>query len=192
MWTTLQIILIALGLLLAFAGNELSIPVLFYAGIGCLGLAMMVIGWEGIVTRRMVLRRRRSSYRATYTGVPAIFQGVQFNFIGLFLIAVASMMYFNNGREIFLQMVRRPGLMLVLLGGLCLLQAASNFAGAWQMKQGPQGVFTSALIAASMLPVLIMVVLGLALGALGVFEAVAPARFDAIGGGLLEQLYGAR
>lgn len=192
MWSTIQIVFIALGLLLVFGGNELSIPILIYAGIGCLGLAMMVIGWEGIVTRRMVLRRRRGSYRATYTGVPAIFQGVQFNFIGLFLLAVALMMYFNNGREIFLQMVRRPGLMLVLLGGLCLLQAAINFAGAWQMRQGSQGVFTSALIAVSMLPVLILVMIGLALGTLGLFETVAPVRFDEMGGALLEQLYSVR
>ncbi|HSL31229.1 MAG TPA: hypothetical protein VK900_18650 [Anaerolineales bacterium] len=188
----LQIILIALGLLLAYIGNELSTPVLFYAGIACLGLAIMVMGWEGIITRRMVLRRRRGSYRATYTGVPAIFQGVQFNFIGLFLIAVAAMMYFNNGREIFLQMIRRPGLVLVLLGGLCLLQAAINFAGAWQMRQGSQGFSTSALIVVSMLPVLILVVVGLGLGAVGVFETVAPASFDEMGGALLEQLYGAR
>lgn len=192
MWSIIQIAFVALGLLLVFGGNELSMPILIYAGMGCLGLAMMVIGWEGIITRRIVLRRRRGSYRATYTGVPAIFQGVQFNFLGLFLIGAALMMYFNNGREIFLQMVRRPGLMLVLLGGLALLQAAINFAGVWRMRQGSQGFFTSALVAAGMLPVLILAVIGLALGVLGVYETVAPARFDEMGGALFEQLYGAR
>ena len=44
MWATVQIILIALGLLLAYTGNEISIPVRFYAGIGCLGLALGALG----------------------------------------------------------------------------------------------------------------------------------------------------
>lgn len=192
MWTTLQIILIALGLLLAYTGNEISIPVLFYAGIGCLGLAMIAAGWEAILTKQLGLYRRRHWGRTTYGGVAAVFHGVQLNFTGLFIIVIAFMMHFDNGRDIFLHLVRRPGLMLVLLGGLCLLQAGITFLSTRAMMQSSRGFFTSAMMAAGLLPGLILVVVGLALGALGLFETLAPASFDEMGGALLEQLYGPR
>ena len=191
MWTTLQIVLIALGLLLAYLGNQFSMPILFSAGVGCLGLAMMVSGWEAILTRHMVLRRRRGA-RRTYTGIAAIFQGIQFNFIGLFLIALAFIMYFDNGQGISQQMARRPGLLLVLLGGLCLLQAGITLSGSREMSQGSQGLVMINLVVARLLPGLILVVIGLGLGASGLFETLAPARFDEMGGALLEQLYSAR
>lgn len=108
MWTTFQVIFGFLALLFVFVGNKFSIPILFSAGVACLGLTSMAIGWEAIITRRIVLGWRRHSGRQLYTGISAIFQGVQFNFFGLFLIVVAFLMYFNNGREVFLQMVRRP------------------------------------------------------------------------------------
>ncbi len=135
MWATLQLVFVLLGIVLAFVGNQMAQPMFLHAGIGCFGLAMMATGWQGILTQHMVMRRRRS-YRRTFTGVPAIFQGIQFNILGLFLIVLAFMMYFNNGEEISRQIARRPGLLLVLLGGLCLLQAAITLWGAQETRQG--------------------------------------------------------
>jgi hypothetical protein len=112
-----------LGLLLVFGGDRLSLPVLTHAGIACLGLAMIATGWQAILTQRLVVRGRGGRYAEAYSGVPAIFQGIQFNFLGLFLIGVALVTYFSNWQEVFQQMVRRPGLPLVLLGGLAVLQA---------------------------------------------------------------------
>lgn len=194
MWSTFQIvqtIFLALGLLLAFGANQFSIPILLYAGVGCFGLAAMVIGWEAILTRHMVLHRRRGRYRETYTGIPAIFQGVQFNFIGLFLIGIAFMMYFNNGREIFLQIVRRPGLFLVLLGGLSLLQAII-FWESREPEESSRRMRILVFVFARLYPALIWLVMGLVLSALGVIDALAPVRFDEMGGGFLEELYGLR
>jgi hypothetical protein len=195
MWRTFQIlqtILIALGLLLAFGSNQFSIPILLYAGVGCFGLAMIMMGWQAILTQHMVLHRRRGRYRQTYTGAPAIFQGVQFNFLGLFLIGIAFMMYFNNGQEIFLQIVRRPGLFLVLLGGLSLLQSILMFWGSQGPGQESRGIMILVFVFSRLYPGLIWLVMGLVLSALGLIDALAPARFDEMGGRFLEELYGLR
>ena len=192
MLKTIEIILIVLGLLLAFIGYQFSIPVLLHAGIGCFGLAMMVIGWQAILTRHMIRRGRRRGPRQTYTGVAAIFQGIQFNFVGLFLIGMAFMMYFNNSQEIALQITRRPGLPLVVLGGICLMQAMITFSGPEEYKRGSEGLVVMNLLIARLLPGLILVILGVGFSLLGLFEAVAPERFDELGGRLLESVYGVR
>ena len=191
MWSTLQIIFIALGLLLAYIGMQSSIPILLHAGVGCLGLGMMATGWEAIITRHLVLRRRHGS-RQTYMGIPAILQGIQFNFIGLFLIGLAFTMQFDNAEQILLQLVRRPGLPLVLLGGLCLLQAMILFSGSQQAREGSGGIAMVSLLFSRLLPGVVLVVVGVGLGALGLFDTLAPARFDEMGGALLEAVYGVR
>jgi hypothetical protein len=193
MWTRIQIALGLLGLLLAFGGDRLSIPLLFYTGVACFGMTSMAIGWEAIVTQQIVGGRRRSGNRGTYTGVPAIFQGVQFNLIGLFLIIVAVMIYTNtDGRAVFLQMVRRPGVPLIFLGGLCLMQAVITLSGSLEMKHGPRWEVILNLLAARMLPGTILIVMGLGAMGLGLFEILAPNTFDEKGGGFLEMLYGLR
>ena len=192
MWTTIQIILGLLGLLLALGGDRLSIPILTYAGIVFFGLSAMALGWEAIITQHIVLGRRRRGNRETYTGAAAIFQGVQFNLLGLFLIGIAFLMYFNNGREVFLQMVRRPGLALVVFGGICLMQSGIALAGAREWKEGPGWTVKMNLIVSRLLPGLILLGIGLGATGLGLFEAVAPSTFDEMGGGFLEVLYGLR
>jgi hypothetical protein len=191
-WKTIEIIFIVLGLLFAFVGYQFSIPFLLHAGIGCFGLAMIAMGWQAILTRHMVLRGRRRGPRQTYTGVAAIFQGIQFNFLGLFLIGIALMMYFNNDQQIALQIARRPGLALVVFGGICLMQAMITFSGSEESRRGSQGLVVMNLLVARLLPGLILVVVGVALSLLGLFEAVAPERFDELGGRLLEEVYGVR
>ena len=90
-------------------------PLLTYGGIVCFGFFAMTVGCEAIIKQEIVVGSRRRGTRQTYTGIPAILQGIQFNLIGFFLIAVTVMVYFNNGREIFLQFVRRPGMPLAAI-----------------------------------------------------------------------------
>ena len=193
MWTTIQIILGLLGVLLALGGDRLSIPILTYAGIACLGLAAIAIGWEAILTRRIVLGRRRHGDVQTYSGLPAILQGVQFNLIGLFLIVIAFIVYSNaDGRAVVLQMVRRPGLPLVIFGALCLMQAGISIPGPHEMRQGPRWIVVMNLLVSRLLPGLILLGIGFGAMGLGLFEIVAPRGFDEMGGGFLEVLYGLR
>jgi hypothetical protein len=192
MWTTIEFTLMGLGLLLVFGGDQLSLPVLIHAGIACLGLAMLATGWQAILTRRLVLRGRGGRYPEAYSGLPAIFQGIQFNFLGLFLIGLALLTYFNNWQEVFQQMVRRPGLPLVLLGGLALLQTIIMFLGRGGAGERSQGLVILELLVGRLFPGFIWLVLGVGLMMLGLFDAVAPVKFDEMGGRFLEELYGLR
>jgi hypothetical protein len=193
MWTTIQIILGLLGILLVFGGDRLSIPFLGYAGIACLGLTSWAIGWEAIITRHMVIGIRRHGNVQTYTGLPAILQGIQFNLLGLFLIVVSITLYTNlNGRELVLQMARHPGLPLILFGALCLMQAVITLIGFHELQAGPRWIVIMNLLISRLLPGIILVVIGLGMIGLGLFEIAAPETFDQMGGGFLEALYGLR
>src|SRR6266540_1750986 len=193
MWTTIQIILGLLGILLMLGGEKLSIPFFSYAGLACLGLTSMAIGWEAIITRHIVFGRRRHGDVQTYTNLPAILQGVQFNLLGLFLIVVSIMIYRNiNGRELVLQMARHPGLPLILFGALCLMQAVITLIGFYELQEGPRWIVIMNLLVSRLLPGIILIVIGLGMTGLGLFESHAPKLFDEMDGGFLEVLYGLR
>jgi hypothetical protein len=191
MWTTIQIILGVFSLLLVFVGDRLSIPFLSYAGMACLGLTSMAIGWEAIITRHIVIGRRRHGNIQTYTDLPAILQGVQFNLLGLFLIVISIMIYKNfSGREFVLQMARHPGFPLIVFGVLCLMQSAITLIGPHELQEGQRWVVIMNLLVSRLLPGLILVVIGVGMTGAGLFEIVAPEAFDKMGGGFLEVLYG--
>jgi len=191
MWTTIQIVLAVLSLLLVFVGDKFSIPFLGDAGIACLGLTSIVIGWEAIITRRIVIGRRRHGSRQTYSALPAILQGVQFNLLGLFLVVVSIVIYKNiNGREFVLQMARHPGLPLILFGTLCLMQSVITLIGPHELQDGPRWIVIMNLLISRLLPGIILVVIGVGMTGLGIFEILAPEAFDRMGGGFLETLYG--
>lgn len=197
MWTTLQIVFGILGILLAWGGDKLSLPILTYAGIACFGLAASALGWEAIFTQQIQLGSRRRGNRQTYTGIAAVLHGIQFNLIGLFLIGISLVMYLDeqdqiSGRGIFLQFVRRPGIPLVLFGMLLLMQAVIILIGSHQLRQGPRWVVIMNLLVSRLLPGVILVVLGLGAMWLGTVEIMAPEAFDERGGGFLEVLYGLR
>lgn len=195
MFRTVQIVFIVLGILCALGSDRLPIPNLIHAGVACFGVAAMAIGWEAILTRHFVLGSRYRGTRETYTGLPAVLQGIQFNLIGLVFIGLSVFSYLNFegfGRELFLHFVRRPGLPLMLIGALLLLQALVMFLGYREINQGPGFMVTLNLLFSRMLPGIILVVIGLGALGLGLFESVAPNAFDEMGGGLLETLYGLR
>lgn len=191
MWTTIQIILGVFSLLLVFVGDRLSIPFLSYAGMACLGLTSMAIGWEAIITRHIVIGRRRHGNIQTYTDLPAILQGVQFNLLGLFLIVISIMIYKNfSGREFVLQMARHPGFPLIVFGMLCLMQSAITLIGPHELQEGQRWIVIMNLLVSRLLPGLMLVVIGVGMTGVGLFEIVAPEAFDKMGGGFLEVLYG--
>jgi hypothetical protein len=185
---TAQIVFIILAILLVLASNWLSMPFLLHAGMGSFGFAGLAIGSEAILTQRISLKRRRGT-RRTYTGTAAVLQGVQFNIIGLVLIGLALALQFNiNGRGLFLQIVRRPGLALVAFGLLLVAQSVITLIGAREH----QGESVAGQLVLRFLPGLILLLMGFAVTGLGLFEVVTPNAFDNMGGGLLEMLYGIR
>ncbi len=193
MWLKLQMGLLLLAFGLLFAGDKLSFPLLFYTGLACFGMVALAIGWEAIMIKQIVVGRPRRNNRGTYTGLAAVFQGVQFNVFGLFLIVVAAMTYMRaNSREMFLQFVRRPGLPLIVLGILVLMQAVITLVGSLEQQERSRRDVIFTLLLSRLLPGLVLVVVGLGMTGLGLFEIAAPNAFDALGGGMLETLFGLR
>lgn len=189
---TIPLILIVLGLLLAFGGSQLDMPLLLNAGLSCLGLAMIAMGWDAILTQHIVIGSRRRGSRRTYKGLAAILQGVQFNIIGLCMIGVAFLMFTNTSPESFgTQIARRPGFALIALGIVFLIQAAVLFIGHEVSDRSSFG-YALDLVAARLLPGLILFALGAGAIWLGLFEITAPGAFDEMGGRILENFYGTR
>jgi len=190
MLKTIEMVFLLLGLVLVFVGGKFSMPFLLDAGIACLGLASIAIGWDAIFTRRLTVGSRRHGNRYVYTGLAAVLQGIELNILGLFLIIIALILYVNvNPRVIGEQIARRPGFLMVVLGIIVLIQAAVVFIG---YKSGGQWNVFVDLILLRLILGTILVVIGVGLLGLGMFEIVAPNAFDAMGGALLESLYGLR
>jgi len=189
-WTIAQVTVFLLGIALAFAGDKLSIPILLYGGISLFGVTAILIGMEAALTRRIVLGRRR--YSETYVGIAAFAQGIQFMFMGAFLISVSFWAYLNEGRDIFLQLVRRPWPVLLIVGFYCLMQSVVAFSGYEEEKQGTRWVVTLNLLTSRLLPGVILVVIGLGLTGLSLLDLTMPSVFDNLGGGFLEVLYGVK
>ena len=187
-WTIVQVSVFVIGFLFAFAGDKLSMPALMYGGITLFGVAAFLIGMEAAIMQRIVLGHRR--YNETYVGFAAYAQGMQFMMIGIFFIGASFLAYFDTGRDIFLQYVRRPWPVLVVVGFYCLMQAVIAFGGYEEAKQGTRWIVVLNLITSRLLPGVILVVIGLGLLALGLLDLTAPVLFDKLGGGFLEALYG--
>ena len=187
-WTTAQFVVFAAGMAGAYFGDKYSIPILSYGGISLFGIAALLIGAEAMITRRIVLGSRR--YNETYVGLPAIAQGYQFMFIGMFFLGVSFLAYFNTGRNLFLQLVQRPWPVLLTFGVYCLLQSMIAIGSYEEAKQGTRWIVILNLLTSRLLPGIILIVIGLGAVALGLLDLTAPAVFDRMGGGFLEVLYG--
>ena len=194
MWTTVQIVFGLLGILFVLGGDKLSIPALGYAGIACLGLTSMAIGWEAIFTRQIRLGRRRHGrqrtnvYRARCNFAWCSVQPDGFvpdsdcNH-GLFQCRWTGG-FFADGAPAW-------------IASPCIWIAPSyagviTLTGARELSQGPRWIVILNLLVSRLLPGVILVVLGLGALWLGVFEIMAPEAFDEMGGGFLEVIYGLR
>ena len=189
LWSRIQIGLAVIAFLLAFLGDKLSSPALLYAGIAMFGVTAIVVGMEAMLTRQIMLSRNRN-YSETYLGLAAYAQGVQFSIIGIFFIVAALAAYLDNGRDLFLHFVRRPWSVLVVFGVFCLMQAVIAIGGSVEQEQGTRFAVMLDLFVGRLLPGVILIVIGLGALGLGLFEFIAPAQFDALGGGLLEVMFG--
>ena len=152
------------------------------------GVTAIVVGMEAMITRRIVLYRRRN-YSETYLGFAAYAQGVQFTLIGIFFIGTSLAAYLDNGRAIFLHLVQRPWSVLLVVGVYCLMQAVIAIGGSVEQKQGTRWVVMLDFLVGRLLPGIILIVIGFSALGLGLFEFTAPAQFDALGGGFLEVLF---
>ncbi|HKI54540.1 MAG TPA: hypothetical protein VJ987_10485 [Anaerolineales bacterium] len=187
-WTIAQVSVFAIAFLSAFVGDKFSIPILLYGGISLFGVVAFLIGMEAAITQRIVLGRRR--YSETYVGIAAYAQGMQFMFIGAFFVGVSFLAYFDTGRDIFLQLIRRPWPVLLTFGVYCLMQAVIAIGSYEESKQGTRWIVMLNLFTSRLLPGIILIVIGVGAMFFGLLDLIVPTVFDNLGGEFLEVLYG--
>ena len=181
---------IAAGILCIIGGDRLPSPTLLQVGLGLIGFGLIASGGEAMVTRRFVLQRWGFGNPA-YRGLGAVFNGIVFVWIGLALIAVALVLFTGEEQALVRATIRRPGFALLNLSFLALAASGTELANAIDARRGSAaGWFLRALSALPQsIPGLVLLLLALALLALGLLEIVSPATFDALGGGFLEVLF---
>jgi hypothetical protein len=187
LFMNLGLVAFVLAALAVLGAERLEMPALMNAGVALVGAVAGLIGLEAIVMRRIAFGTRSST--RTYTGLAAIAQGLMFELLAAFFIGMALLSQFGGGRDFYLGLVRRPGWVLIVIGGALLLGALTAGLGPEEGKRGGRFAKTLDLLFARLLPGVILLLLGAAALGLGALEIVAPAVFDALGGGFIESLY---
>lgn len=191
-WTVVIILLFLVGCAILLAGQHFDIPLLMPVGFFVMGLTSVVVGLEGVVKRRILLPSRWHSMRQeTWVGPAAVAQGLLFIVMGFLLAGLAIVAYGDSGRDLFLDLVAHPGPALLFFSCLCLVASISVASRSQEQKGGPRWAAVLDFVAGRMLGALILIALGIGAAYLGVTEILTPERFDAMGGGFLEVLFGA-
>lgn len=151
-----------LGLSSILIGQIFSISILNLIGIILLSDSGILIGVEAI-RKQIYLERSHYDRRAieANTGLAAIIQGITIILLGLLLSTIAVLVYFDVGQSIFFYFVRRPGILLVIIGLYFFLTALSVIIGYVEQKQGPKWNMSLELIASRLLPGIILIVIAL-------------------------------
>jgi hypothetical protein len=188
-WSKFVIAAAILGILLVIADQIFTIHILTNFGIIVFALSGIMIGLEGIVKKKVVLiSRYNRRLSETYIGITAVAQGILIIFLGLFLIAISILAYFNSGKSVFHYFIRHPGIPLLIFGFICFLSSTISILGSVEDKQGTKFLVIINLLTSRLLPGLILIAIGLAATCMGIIEIFDPKYFDSLGGGFLEVL----
>lgn len=188
-WMRAQLAAGAAGVLCVLAGQVLSMPSLSHIGIGGIGLTLGLMGLEGIVERRMRMSSRYHRYRVeTFVGAAAVCQGLLFVLMGTFLAGGSYLAWAGGGHGAFRYFARRPGLALLFFAAVLGAATVVTGTGSVEDQEGARAQVLLTAFASRWLPAIVLAVLAAGAAFLGVYEIVAPDRFDAMGGGVLEML----
>jgi hypothetical protein len=189
-WSKFVIAVSIIGILFVIADQIFAIPILKYFGIIAFALSGIMVGLEGIVKKKVVLiSRYNRRLSETYIGITAVAQGILIIFLGLFIIAISILAYFNSGQSVFHYFIRHPGIPLLIFGFICFLSSTISILGSVEEKQGTKFLVILNLLTSRLLPAIILIVIGLAATSLGVLEILNPQYFDKLGGGFLEAIF---
>jgi hypothetical protein len=187
-FTGSEVFFMVVGGLCLWGNDYFNLPILLRLGLGSFGATFSIMGMEAVITQEISFTSGRR-YSETYGGLAAIAYGVIFGIIGLSLFGIAFIMQYSSGEEVFQRLVRHPGPLLLLLGVVFLLMAVVRLTGLAALQRGMKWTAVLSVLGYSLLPGLLLLILGLGALGLGFFEVLAPAAFDKLGGGFLESLF---
>jgi len=190
MWRVIVLFFALLGMALIILESAFHIPELINPGIILFAISGVMIGLEGIIKRKIILRSRYNKRLSeTYLGFAAIAQGLIIIFVGCFLVTLVILDYLKFDHSIFIYLVKHPGIALLFFSLICFLSAVIVLVGSREDKEVHKLVFILNLLTNRLVAGPILIALGILSLYLGITEISNPEYFDSLGGGFLEGLF---
>jgi hypothetical protein len=189
-WKTTIIILLVIAIGIILLEKVVHKVWLINIGLFLFASISLLIGFEAIVKRKIVLQSRYSRrLNETYIGIAAIAQGITLLILGMFLAFIDYLDLTNTGQSAFECVIKRPGIILIIIGIYVLSYSLIAFLGYKEQNETSRFVYYLDLFASRLLPGIILLVWGLGFMILGFIDVFNPTYFDSIGGGFLEVLF---
>jgi hypothetical protein len=171
----LPILGFALGFLMIYGGAELAVPILIHAGLVPIGVTTMLWGADAIITRRSSYTIGEDEQRQeTYNGFAAMADGLVLLIVGFIIISTGIVLLVGFEQAVLDYLKARPGVALLLGGGLAAVYGLTLMLGSQQENQG--GLRTLASIPARIFG-FILFILGAGGLVLGLLEMLQPNAF---------------
>jgi hypothetical protein len=163
------------GLLLLIAAQRFDRPELIGPGLLLFALGTMAAG-ANIMVRRYSGEVLRTTATRTFVGPAAVLTGLAVVILGLGFAVAGAAFTFRVEDRLAAYLLERPGAALIAAGAACASGGLARLLGAREW-----GGSTRHLLAhfPERLGGMFLVLLGLALSGVGIFEVVQPETFDA-------------
>ncbi len=185
-----------LGFTLIFMAGWTNTVSLIFAGVGFFGFFSILLGSETIQHRYHSLDPDTQHPLRKFREWGDVAQGVIFIILGVVVAGFSVSLFLGLSQTIIRFMLRRPGAILFALSVVCFLRAVNIIAGSKQ-KTGKQGGYHPETFFQwveyfflNLIPAGFLVLLGLVLFGMGVFETVTPIDFDLLNGRYIETIFG--
>lgn len=174
-WSKLEIYLLIGGFVIAIAGNQLAVPILTSVGLGIVALAIVLVGLQAVITRKMEWAIKWYSHE-TYQGFAAIALGLIVVIFGIGVGAMVAAQALHREESFFALIFSRPGIVLLLIGAILFLRGLAGVIGAAEWNKTATSRLLNGVI--ERLVMLVSLLFGALLLILGAVEILAPSVFD--------------
>ena len=164
------------GLLWAVGTQQPESP-LTVIGLGLIGVGIVILGFDSIITREAIFTYEESNTQETYTGFSAVLWGVCFVLIGLGVLGGVIVHVSGAGAAAVDHLGRHPGWALVYAGAIAITFAIPGMIGSHEERRSKLALLGSV---PGCIFWLFIAVVALCALALGVLEVISPASFDGL------------
>jgi hypothetical protein len=162
------------GLLFALGTQQPESP-LTTIGLGLLGVGIILLGLDSIITCEAIFQHEESYTTETYTGFSAVVWGVCFVLVGLGIVSGAVIYGIGKDEAVLAHIGQHPGLALIYAGAIVLTMAIPGIIGSHEENRSRLALLGS--VPGRLFAMLLTTTAALVLLA-GVYELVSPTGFD--------------
>ena len=168
--------LIGGGVLFAL-GLQIPESPLLIIGLSLVGLGILFMGFDSIITRESSGIYSEANLTETYTGFSAVAEGVGFVLVGLGVLGGAIIHGLGAGESVIAYLGQHPGLALLYGGAVALTFSIPGIIGSHEDRRSKLALLVS--VPGRFLALIVAAAAILAL-LLGIWALVSPAGFDAM------------